>query len=79
MSCCPSQVTTFSNALSTTIAYSPAMQSQYGAAPKVTVLYWDGTQYVAAGIFTSIAFTGFPVTQITVDHGGPATGMVRIG
>jgi hypothetical protein len=42
-------------------------------------LYWDGTQYVAAGIFTSIAFTGFPVTQITVDHGGPATGMVRIG
>lgn len=56
------------------------MQEQYGAAPKVTVVYWDGTQYVAAGIFTSTAFTGYPVTSIVVDHGSTgATGLIKIG
>jgi hypothetical protein len=44
------------------------------------VTYWDGTQYVAAGIMTQIKLSGFPVTQIIVDHGGaPATGLIKIG
>jgi hypothetical protein len=43
------------------------------------VFYWDGTNYVAAGIFTQIALTGYPVTGVTVDHGGPATGILKIG
>jgi hypothetical protein len=55
------------------------MQSQYGLAPNVTVNYWDGTQYVAAGIMTQVKFDTFPVTQITVDHGGPGTGLIKIG
>lgn len=55
------------------------MQSVYGLAPKITVLYWDGTQYVAAGISTSIAFDTYPVNSITIDHGGPNTGLVKIG
>lgn len=80
MPCCNPLIQTFFNVPSTTIGYSPSLQAQYGAAPKVTVLYWDGTQYVAAGIFTSIAFTGYPVTSIRVDHGSDAaTGIIKIG
>lgn len=78
MPCCSSTIQPFFNEASTTVIYGPSLQSQYGNAPKVSVLYWDGTQYVAAGIFTSIAFTGFPVTSITVDHGGVSTGLLKI-
>jgi hypothetical protein len=55
------------------------MQSQYGNAPNVNVSYWDGTQYVAAGIMTQIKFDAYPVTQVIIDHGGPATGLIKIG
>lgn len=62
------------------VAYGPSMQLQYGNAPTVTVSYWDGTQYVAAGIMTQIKFDGYPVTSVTVDHGGsPSTGLIKIG
>jgi hypothetical protein len=54
------------------------MASQYGQAPKVDVLYWDGTQYVSAGIMTQIKFDTYPVTQVTVDHGGNSTGIIKI-
>lgn len=55
------------------------MQLQYGQVPNVTVSYWDGTQYISAGVMTQIRFVGLPVTQITVDHGGTATGILKIG
>lgn len=79
MSCCSPTIIPFFNAATTTVSYGPAYQSQYGAAPNVTVSYWDGTQYVAAGIMTQIKFDTYPVTQITVDHGGDlATGLIKI-
>jgi len=81
MPCCNPFVETFFNVPSTTIGYGPSFQAQYGDAPKVTVLYWDedNEQYVAAGIFTSISFVGFPVTQININHGSDsATGIVKI-
>lgn len=79
MACCQPYTEIFFNVSSTTIGYGPSFQAQYGAAPKVTVLYWDGTQYVAAGIFTSISFVGYPVTSIVIDHGSSsATGIVKI-
>lgn len=82
MPCCNPLIQPFFNVASTTISYGPAMQQQYGNAPKITVVYWDeeNEQYVAAGIFTSIAFTGYPVTSITVDHGSDsAQGIIKIG
>jgi hypothetical protein len=80
MPCCEPTITHFSNVSSTTISYGPSLSTAHGPAPKVTVLYWDGTQYVAAGIFTSIAFDGYPVTSITVDHGSDsATGIIKLG
>lgn len=79
MPCCNPLIQSFFNEAVTTIGYSPSMQEQYGDAPKVSVYYWDGTRYLAAGVFTSISFTGYPVTSVTVDHGGSSTGIVKLG
>jgi hypothetical protein len=79
MSCCNPTIVPFFNATSTTVGYGPSMQLQYGQAPNVSVSYWDGTQYVAAGITTQIKFNTYPVTQVLIDHGGPATGIIKIG
>lgn len=80
MSCCDPLIVPFFNTSSTTIGYGPSLRTKFGNAPNVNVSYWDGTQYVAAGIMTQVKFTGFPVTSIVVDHGsGSATGFVKIG
>jgi hypothetical protein len=79
MSCCNPIVVSFFNAATTTVGYGPSLQSQFGLAPNVNVSYWDGTQYVNAGITTQVKFNTYPVTQIIIDHGGPATGLIRIG
>lgn len=44
--------------------------------PTVSVYYLqpDGS-YQEAGLFTSITLTG---TSIVVDHGGPATGFIKV-
>jgi hypothetical protein len=81
MACCSPYVEHFSNVSSTTINYGASLQAAHGPAPKVTVLYWDGTQYVAAGIVTQVRFDTYPVTQIVIDHGSVdgATGLVKLG
>jgi len=79
MSCCDPLVVPFFNAWTTTVGYGPSLQVKFGLAPNVSVSYWDGTQYVTAGITTQVKFNTYPVTQITVDHGGPATGFIKIG
>lgn len=79
MSCCNPTIIPFFKVASTTVSYGPSMQLQYGNVPNVTVSYWDGTQYVVAGIMTQVKFDTYPVTSITVDHGGIATGLLKIG
>lgn len=79
MSCCNPIIVPFFNKTSSTVTYGPSLQSQFGQAPNVSVTYWDGAQYVMAGITTQVKFIGYPVTQIIVDHGGPATGFIKIG
>jgi hypothetical protein len=79
MSCCTPTIIPFFNAATTTVAYGPGLQSQYGPVPNINVSYWDGTQYVAAGIMTQVKFN-YPVTSIQIDHGGsPSTGIIKIG
>ena len=79
MSCCNPLVVPFFNTSTTIINYGPSLQYQYGPVPNINVSYWDGTQYVAAGITTQIKFN-YPVTVITVDHGSDgATGLIKIG
>lgn len=74
MSCCPESITTFAGASSTTVPYN----GEYGSNPKVTVLYLQDGLWVASGIMTQIAMIGTPVTQVKVDHGGPATGIIKL-
>lgn len=79
MSCCDPLVVPFFNEAVTTVNYSPSLQAKYGVVPNVNVSYWDGTQYVAAGISTQVKFN-YPTTIITVDHGSDgATGLIKIG
>jgi hypothetical protein len=68
MSCCPESITTFAGVSSTTVPYN-------GARPTVTVLYYDNGQWVSAGMGTVVKVTG---TQVIVDHGGPATGIIKL-
>lgn len=80
MSCCDPLIVPFFKKSVTTITYGPTLQTKFGLAPNVSVTYWDGTQYVAAGITTQVKFNTYPVTIITVDHGSDAaTGYVKIG
>jgi len=78
MPCCSPTIIAFHNTPSTTFGYGPSMVLQYGQAPKVDVIYWDGTKYVSAGIMTQIKFDTYPVTQVTVDHGGASSGLIKI-
>lgn len=79
MSCCSPTIIPFFGVPVSTINYGPSLVLQYGPVPKVDVLYWDGVQYVSAGITTQMKFDAVPATVITVDHGGPATGLIKIG
>lgn len=68
MSCCAESITTFAGVPSTTVPYN-------GNKPTVTVLYLIDGVWTAAGVATSIKITG---TQVIVDHGGPATGIIKL-
>lgn len=68
MSCCAESITTFAGVSSTTVPYS-------GNKPMVTVLYMVDGVWTAAGVFTSIKITE---TQVIVDHGGVATGIIKL-
>lgn len=72
MQCCPNDITPFTNASSTTIPYAGA----YGDTPTVDVMYEneDGT-FTKAGVFTLISILP---GSIVVDHGGPATGFIKL-
>lgn len=69
MICCPATIQPFLSEAVTTIGYT-------GNKPTVSVAYLqtDGT-FNVAGIMTLITVTP---TQVIVDHGGPASGYVKL-
>lgn len=71
MTCCESILQTFTEELITTVPYN----GEFGDEPQVDVMYLVGDEWHAAGVFTSISRTP---TEITVDHGGEATGVIKI-
>jgi len=75
MTCCTPQITEFTNATSTNVAFGAYERSVYGSKPMVSVLYKEGSQYIVAGIFTQITYSG---DVINVDHGGTYSGFVKV-
>lgn len=71
MACCELNTTNFVNVATTTIPYA----GEFGDKPLVQVIYYDGTSWVFMGIFTNIKIEP---TQIVIDHGGLATGIVKL-
>lgn len=69
--CCDLSVTNFVNQLSTTIAYG----GEYGEHPLIEVVYYFEGNWVQQGISTQIRIEP---GQIVVDHGGPATGLIKL-
>lgn len=73
----------FVNQSVTEIGYGGALQDQLGMMPSVNVFYYDtdaeeGGLVSGAGVFTKIAFDGDPLTKITITHGGPASGVIKL-
>lgn len=76
--CCDPVKVNFFNASSTSIVYDETMVKKFGAEPSVIVYYYDsvtGEFYLSEFPFTQMKFDG---TNIDIDHGGPATGIVVI-
>lgn len=74
--CVPTQVQ-FINASSTSITYDDVMRDKYGIQPRVFVYYHDPVtgEFYRSSFFTVMKFDG---STITVDHGGPNSGVVVI-
>ena len=69
MPCTPYEIVNFFNATTTTIGYE-------GYKPTLQVFYQqpDGS-FQQAGVFTQVLLG---TDQVQIDHGGPATGFVKI-
>ena len=68
MTCCTQILQPFTNESTTTVPYS-------GDKPTVSVSYFIDGVWQAMGVMTNWILTA---TGITVDHGGPATGIVKL-
>jgi hypothetical protein len=77
--CCDTFLFPFGNALVSDIPYTPNMQQKLGFAPKIEAYYRDETTgefYHVSGIPASaVSFDG---SVIHVDHGGLATGIIKL-
>lgn len=75
ISCAPT-IIQFTNQTNLTIPYTQSLKDAYGDAPSVAVWISDGTSLVNMGI--TATFDTFPVNTISVDLGGPASGILVI-
>lgn len=77
--CCPYTVLNFAGVDTSIFPYTAAMKISYGAKPKVDVFYFNSED----NSFTNN--NGIPVSEVKFDgdyiyinHGGPASGYVKI-
>jgi hypothetical protein len=79
MGCCDQYTFPFSNSSTTSISYSNELRAQLGSYPKVSVYYFDDAAqnyYLVNGIPSSqIKMIG---NVLQIDHGGIATGIIRL-
>jgi hypothetical protein len=59
------------------IPYTASMQAKYGNMPSVQVwIYDENSELVDMGI--RVAFDAYPPTELRIDMGGPASGIVKV-
>jgi hypothetical protein len=73
---CEPTIIEFTNQSLLTIPYTQSLKDAYGDAPSVQVFISDGTSLVNMGI--TATFDDYPVNTITIDLGGPGSGIVII-
>lgn len=75
MICCTPTIIPFNNVPSVAISYPASMIAAYGPEPNVQVFYKEGLEYVLSDDMNAVVFDG---STITVDNGGPNTGVIKI-
>lgn len=74
---CDPTFVTFTNALTLTIPYTAAMVAKYGTVPTLKVWIYD-TNGELVNMSVRQAFDTYPPTEIRVDLGGLASGILKI-
>lgn len=73
---CAPTIIQFTNVSTLTIPYTQSLKDSYGDAPSVQIWVSDGSSLVNMGI--TATFDNYPVNTISIDMGGPASGIVVI-
>jgi len=73
---CEPTIIQFTNISTLTIPYTQSLRDSYGDAPSVQAWISDGTSLVNMGI--TATFDSYPVSTISLDFGGPASGIAVI-
>lgn len=73
---CEPLILEFSNQTNMVIPWTAYLQGLYGDTPSVQVWIYDGGELVAAGI--RVAYDTYPPTELRMDFGGTASGVVKI-
>lgn len=75
--CCNLSIISFDGQASTVINYTAELQASFGQLPSVRVYYRDPVTGRLDGAVTHVALN-MPVTSIRIDHGGVASGFVKL-
>lgn len=73
---CEPTIIQFTNQSVVVIPYTTSLRDKYGDVPSVKPWISDGTNLVDMGV--SVVFDDYPVNTITIDMGGPASGIIVI-
>lgn len=76
-STCEPTFISFTNQATLTVPYTAAMIAKYGNVPTLKVWIYD-TDGQLANMSVSQKFDAYPPTEIRIDMGGPATGILKI-
>lgn len=81
MACCKPLIQFFSDVLTSTVAYPATLRAALGSSPRVDVWYFDTllneyyTDNGTPGSGTQVKFDG---ANINIDHGGLASGYIKV-
>lgn len=74
---CEPTIIQFTNETNLAIPYTASMQAKYGNMPSAQVwIYDENSELVNMGV--TVTFDAYPPTEIRVDLGGPASGILKI-